>query len=198
MKFDPYWHEIQKEAERQALECLTDQEREEYEAWLPIDKRISREIENNDRRHRRKRHCPNEDYLLEQLLIEDADERIESSSAIRRSKKGMIPYSDFLDKILQSEAEKAGRVYYRYTLLEKAVETLTDKQRWIMELTVIYGIPVRVVAKIEGSSERNIRKLRERALNNVRDGYAKVLATKAKLTTSERKFLAWYHARNLC
>jgi len=66
---------------------------------------------------------------------------------------------------------------------------LTAPQRNVLELTEMWGYSTKEVAAMQGTSERNVRKLRQRAMDNIRDIYAETLGNKRYLSLRQKQFL---------
>jgi hypothetical protein len=178
------YHQVEKEL----WECMTETERQEYRTFLSEHPELEKELMNCDRRYYRQ-HL-NESDLPEGCKIEDTDG---STSPIPTTRKGgMCTGPDYVDMIEQTECDKNGEEYYRDPLIREAVKSLTERQRQAMEYTVLYEIPTTKLAKAWGCSERNVRKLRERALHNVCEHYAKALKKKPSHTLAEQEFLKQY------
>jgi DNA-binding CsgD family transcriptional regulator len=106
----------------------------------------------------------------------------------------MRPGPDFVDMIEQAACDRNGEEYYRDPLIQEAVHSLSERQRQAMEYTVLYKIPTAKLAKAWGCSERNVRKLRERALHNVREHYTGTLKKKSPVT-KEKKGVLHYESK---
>jgi hypothetical protein len=96
---------------------------------------------------------------------------------------------------MEADCHRGGMVYYRDEMISEAVASLSERQRRTLEMIVIYGFSTADLARMWACSERNIRKLRERALHNVCEKYAAALKKKPGLILAEREFLEWYEAR---
>lgn len=162
------------ESEQEVWECMTEKERDEYWVFLKAHPELENEIYNCDRRYYRQHE--NEGDIPVGCKIEDSDG---STSSIPRVRKGGMRLGpDYVDMIERAACDKNGEEYYRDPLIREAVQALSDRQRQAMEYTVLYKIPTAKLAKAWGCNERNVRKLRERALHNVSKHYAKKRSTR--------------------
>ncbi len=169
---------------------MTEAEREEYRVFLEAHPELENEILNAHRRYYRQ-HL-NESDVPNWYRIEDGGEAVGLSRT--RRKGGQRNGPDYLDMIEQADCDRSGEEHYRDPLIKQAVQALSEKQRQAMEYTVLYEIPTAKLAKAWGCNERNVRKLRERALHNVCEKYAAALKKKPGHTLAEREFLEWYDA----
>ena len=182
MSKNPAWEAEQAQFDRESLEQLTEQEREGYERFLPILEGLRHNEVNNDRRHRRKQQIGYEDQL-EQWLSE------ESTVQRRRGAPPDFKGPDYLTLIEKDECLRQGKPYYANKVLEEIIGMLTAPQRDALELTEMWGYSTKEVAAMQGTSERNVRKLRQRAMDNIRDIYAETLGNKRYLSLRQKQFL---------
>jgi len=171
-------------------ECMTEKEREEYHAFLADNEELFKESHNNDRSYKRKISNVGDSDMLKQFA--DGDDILDIRPS--RGRKAAPRSPDFLDLIEEAAYHKEGKIYYRNKLIEDIMNSLSDKQREVLELTVIYGLPTKAIAASRGCIERNVRKLRERGLHNFCERYAETLRLRASITTTQRRFLEWYDA----
>ena len=177
--------------EKELWVCMTETEREEYRAFLEEHTALFNEILNNDRRYYRNNSGQSDIEFWEQ--IESANNVVNLTPTT--SRRGTSPGPDFVELIAEAECHRNSKVYYRDDRIAEAVAALSERQRRTLELTVIYGFSIADLAKMWACSERNVRKLRERALHNVCEKYAAALKKKPGHTLAEREFLKWYDAR---
>ena len=136
-------------------ERLTEQEKVVIEQWKPVLDELDRMENCNNRRHKEKRD------MLDMTLCECQNENEEYlSSEIK------LKLSDTDENWLEWIFSRSSADLYQLTgniELAKSLQTLTAMQRKVVFLFYIHGFSVKDIAALLGSSERNIRKLRERA-----------------------------------
>ena len=136
-------------------ERLTEQEKVVREQWKPVLDELDRMENCNNRRHKEKRD------MLDMTLCECQNENEEYlSSEIK------LKLSDTDENWLEWIFSRSSADLYQLTgniELAKSLQTLTAMQRKVVFLFYIHGLSVKDIAALLGSSERNIRKLRERA-----------------------------------
>ena len=177
--------------EKELWECMSEDERAEYHSFITTHEDVFRCYINNDRRYKRNNIGQSDIEFWEQ--IEDAGEMVNLTPTTGR-RQGLRTGPDFVDMIEEAKCRRNGSVYYRDKLIGRVVESLSGKQQQTLELTVVHDFSTTDLAKMWGCSERNVRKLRERALHNVCERYAAALKGKADIALAEREFLAWYDA----
>ena len=85
-------------------------------------------------------------------------------------------------------------IYYPDEFFREAVFSLSEPQLTALLNTVIRGYSTEREARRSGASERNVRKLRQRALDNICKRYANALKTQKILTVGQRRFVEWFDA----
>lgn len=141
-------------------ERLTEQEKVVIEQWKPVLDELDRMENCNNRRHKEKRD------MLDMTLCECQNENEEYlSSEIK------LKLSDTDENWLEWIFSRSSADLYQLTgniELAKSLQTLTAMQRKVVFLFYIHGFSVKDIAALLGSSERNIRKLRERAREHMK------------------------------
>jgi len=182
MKFYPQ-HEIEIiRQNRELWDCMTEQEKQEYQNFLPALEELCREEANSDRRQSRRCYTLDEKlwnmFAAPEIVMEGVD------PSTRRKKGRHAPSIGGVDL----------DTYYPDDIFREAVFSLSEPQLTALLNTVIYEHSTKKEAERSGSSERNVRKLQERALNNICKKYAKALKTQEVLTVRQRKFLELFDA----
>ena len=141
-------------------ERLTEQEKVVIEQWKPVLDELDRAENCNNRRHKEKRD------MLDMTLCECQNEKEEYlSSEIK------LKLSDTDENWLEWIFSRSPVDMYQLTGdigLAKSLQTLTAMQRKVVFLFYVHGFSVKDIATLLGSSERNIRKLRERAREHMK------------------------------
>lgn len=141
-------------------ERLTEQEKVVIEQWKPVLDELDRMENCNNRRHKEKRD------MLDMTLCECQNEKEEYLfSEIK------LKLSDTDENWLEWIFSRSSADLYQLTgniELAKSLQTLTAMQRKVVFLFYIHGFSVKDIATLLGSSERNIRKLRERAREHMK------------------------------
>ena len=141
-------------------ERLTEQEKVLIEQWKPVLDELDRAENCNNRRHKEKRD------RLDMTLCECQNEKEEDlSSEIK------LKLSDTDENWLEWIFSRSSADLYQLTGnvgLAKSLQTLTAIQRKVVFLFYVHGFSVKDIAILLGSSERNIRKLRERAREHMK------------------------------
>lgn len=139
-------------------EGLTAAQRKEILEWENILDGLDHEEALNERRHSEKRD------LLDLGLMEydDCEEFISTKILLRicRSDSGWLEwiFSRKDSDLYQLVGDKS---------ISDALQCLTNQQRQVLFLLYIHGFSTKETAAMLGSSERNIRKHKERALKNI-------------------------------
>ena len=141
-------------------ERLTEQEKVVIEQWKPMLDELDREEDCNNRRHKEKRD------MLDMTLCECQNEKEGYlSSEIK------LKLSDTDEDWLEWIFSRSPVDMYQLTGdigLAKSLQTLTVMQKKVVFLFYVHGLSVKDIAALLGSSERNIRKLRERAREHMK------------------------------
>ena len=141
-------------------ERLTEQEKVVIEQWKPVLDELDRAENCNNRRHKEKRD------MLDMTLCEFQNEKEEYlSSEIK------LKLSETDENWLEWIFSRSSADLYQLTGntgLAKSLQTLTAMQRKVVFLFYVHGFSVKDIATLLGSSERNIRKLRERAREHMK------------------------------
>lgn len=141
-------------------ERLTEQEKVVIEQWKPMLDELDREEDCNNRRHKEKRD------MLDMTLCECQNEKEGYlSSEIK------LKLSDTDEDWLEWIFSRSPVDMYQLTGdigLAKSLQTLTVMQKKVVFLFYVHGFSVIDIAALLGSSERNIRKLRERAREHMK------------------------------
>lgn len=140
-------------------ENLTAAQRNEILKWETILDELDHEEELNERRHSEKR-----DLLdLGLMECENSEEFIATKILLRicRSDTGWLEWifskkAADLHQLVGSERISA------------ALQSLTARQKQVLFLLCIHGFSTKEISATLGSSARNIRKHKERALKNIR------------------------------
>ena len=164
---------------KRQLEQITD-ENERLKYFQNLVKEFNKEEYLNNRKHTRneKRHSfnitdmddydpDNMDTYIPPMLIDlckpkDWDDIIFSTSA------------DGLPDLVTDRA------------LWNIIKQLKTAQKDVFYYRVIKGYAAKEIASLQGVSERNVRKLFEKALHNIREAYLPVIKFKHKLETGEK------------
>lgn len=141
-------------------ERLTEQEKVVIEQWKPVLDELDRAENCNNRRHKEKRD------MLDMTLCEcQNEEEAYLSSEIK------LKLSETDENWLEWIFSRSSADLYQLTGnagLAKSLQTLTAMQRKVVFLFYVHGFSVKDIATLLGSSERNIRKLRERAREHMK------------------------------
>ena len=141
-------------------ERLTEQEKMVIEQWKPVLDELDHAENCNNRRHKEKRD------MLDITLCECQNEKEEYlSSEIK------LKLSETDENWLEWIFSKSSADLYQLTgniRLAKSLRTLTAMQRKVVFLFYVHEFSVKDIATLLGSSERNIRKLRERAREHMK------------------------------
>ena len=141
-------------------ERLTEQEKVVIEQWKPVLDELDRMENCNNRRHKEKRD------MLDMTLCECQNEKEEYLySEIK------LKLSDTDENWLEWIFSRSSADLYQLTgniELAKSLQTLTVMQKKVVFLFYVHGFSVKDIAALLGSSERNIRKLRERAREHMK------------------------------
>ena len=141
-------------------EILTNQDKLLIEKWKTVLDELDNTEKCNERRHKEKRD------MLDITLCQcqnDNDDYISSKIKLKLSTTD----ENWIDWIFS----KSSADLYQLTEskeLSKSLMTLTTTQRKVVFLFYIHGFSVKDIARIFGSSERNIRKIRERAKSHMK------------------------------
>lgn len=138
-------------------ENLTDEERTR---WMPILQDEDRRIVNNNRRHRSHR-SPMDTTIVDREPRKDEVYRTADLLKLSHSE-------DWNDIIYSQRPEDLHELVTDYPV-SMALKDLTLRQKEVLLETVVYGTSTADLAARLGCSERNIRKIRQTALENVRE-----------------------------
>lgn len=139
-------------------ENLTTAQRDEILKWENILDGLDHEEECNERRHSEKR-----DLLdLSLMECENGEEFIATKILLRICRSD----SDWLEWIFSKKAADLYQLAGSESI-SNALQNLTGRQKQVLFLLYVHGFSTEETAAMLGSSVRNIRKHKERALKNI-------------------------------
>lgn len=139
--------------------------------WKALLQEMDNEERNNNRRH--KAHRDDVDTTL-------ADRQTAEAESISGAKMRKLSQSeDWADLIFSRRAEDLHELVTD-EVVSGAIRNLTLPQKEILFLNVIHRFKTSEIAAMRGVSERNIRKIRQRALESIRKFLETVSSRKAE------------------
>lgn len=145
-----------KKREKEILKSLPNEQKEQWEDILTEE---NQRIDNNNRRHKE-----NKDDFDTTLLERNREE----NELFPRAKVLNICRPEDWDDIIFSRTPDDLHELVSDETISRAIQSLTEKQKEVLFYNVVRQFTVKEIAEFNQTSDRNIRKHREKALEAIR------------------------------
>jgi len=132
---------------------------EEQEKWQGELDKFHTQVRNNNRRHKEKR--DRMDTTIADREPEE-DERVPKAKMLKLSND-----EDWIDIIYGRKPEDLHQLVSDPKISE-AIQGLTFKQKQVLSLNVVHQFTTNEIAQMTGTTDRNVRKHRDKALETIR------------------------------
>ena len=164
---------------RELEEITNEQDRLKY--FENLVKEFDKEDYNNERKHIRSERRDHFNITT----MDSAFDPDDMESYIPPKLLTLCNPKDWEDIIFSENAEDLPELV-EDRMLHYILKKLPQAQRDVFYYRVIKGYTAEEIAELRGTSDRNIRKLYEKALQRIRENWLPVMALKRKLETDEK------------